>query len=189
MVSVERVTGRLFEIRFSAPARRGEFDELDEAMRKHLADLHALPVICMDLRGASVLDPLSTALVIERMRVGERRFEREALLLPADNAIVEMQTERLLRAAPLENRRAFRSAAELATWLDDVLTARERARLIAFLCAVRPLPKHHGSTHDVEPSPPLRRASPSPRVEGAREEANVSVVKPPAARLLRTAGR
>ncbi|APR83348.1 Hypothetical protein A7982_08697 [Minicystis rosea] len=145
MVSVERVAGRLFEIRFSAPSRRGEFDELDESMRKQLNGLRVPPVICMDLRGAAVLDPLSSALVVERMRVGERRFEREALLVPADNAIVEMQAARLLRAAPHDRRRAFRSAAELAKWLDAVLTPRERARLGAFLCE--------------DPAPPRPRAN------------------------------
>jgi hypothetical protein len=133
MLSVENHAGRLIELRFFTPAQRGDVDSVERTIRRLLAAFRAPAIVCADLREARVLDPATATRVVERMRTTDRRVERDAILLPADDAIAGMQMDRLVREANAESRRAFRSPVELAGWLDAVLTPRERARLTVFL--------------------------------------------------------
>lgn len=132
MFSVESQVGRLIEVRVWQPAQRGEHESVMGAMRKSAA-LHAPAVVCFDVREAGVLDSASAKQLMERIHEDGPVVERTAILLPADNAIVTMQVERVLRHREDPNRRTFHSPVALADWLDQVLTPRERVRLTAFL--------------------------------------------------------
>jgi hypothetical protein len=122
-------------------------DSAERALRAHISRMSVPAILCIDLRGAAVLDPSSAKRVAEQMRSNARRVdagfstvERRAVLLPSDNAIVGLQFRRLQSEAPQSNYRAFLSSVELAQWLDEVLTPRERARLTAFLDS-KPAPR------------------------------------------------
>jgi hypothetical protein len=133
--SVQNVAGRLVEVRVSTPMRPADVEALQSTLLRAVEERRSA-VVCLDLRGAGVLNPVSLTQVAHRIRAANPYVERAALLLDSNKAVVSMQMERLVREAALPTRRAFRSAAELAAWLDEILTPRERIRLTAFLHSV-----------------------------------------------------
>ena len=60
------------------------------------------------------------------------RVERTAFLI-GESAIFALQVERIIRSSNNPNRRAFREAAELLHWLEEVLTLGEQVQLEHFV--------------------------------------------------------
>jgi hypothetical protein len=133
MLAVANRIGCLIEIRAASPLPPLE-------RQQGLADLAATVdrikgklVVCIDGRRLKIMPADGIEGLIQIMRKDNPRVERSAFLLPADNAILQMQSARVLRAAGNPDRRAFLDAGELKDWLCPVLTPAERARLRDFL--------------------------------------------------------
>ena len=131
MYRVERHVGRLVEIRIWSPV------SIEEAVvwgRDHDAVVASVggPYVCVvDLVGATVFPPDVVGRYVETMRSEHRLIRTATLLSPSPT--LGLQIQRMIREANHPERRAFRDAGELATWLGEVLTADERARLAALL--------------------------------------------------------
>ena len=135
MYTVNCVTGRLVEVRFLS------MDSADEA-RAYVANLGLLlsrlggqVVSCGDVRRSKT--EVYRPEVAEVMTVGiaalNPRFERVALVVSPERATFSLQTGRMVRETGHPNRRSFVDPDEARTWLGEVLTPEERARLGAFL--------------------------------------------------------
>ncbi len=131
MYTIENRVGKLVELRIAAPIAA---EELPLLLAEHQGITEKLGrfVTAVDLRRATLV-PLEVA---ERftglMRGSNPRLERSAFLLN-ESALFSLQLERLIREAGDSNRRTFRAPEELVTWLGQVLSEAEQARLGEFL--------------------------------------------------------
>jgi hypothetical protein len=137
MFSVEHRRGRLIETRVQALASVAEVQQFGMRFRQVVSGL-TVPqqiVICGDYRAVRVFAP-DVAERFAAMLVGANpRVERSGLLLDAEQAVAVLQLERTVRQAGNSSRRTFRAAAELETWLSEILDADEKKRLHEFLHA------------------------------------------------------
>jgi hypothetical protein len=85
----------------------------------------------LDLSQIQVLGRAEADLLLKVMREDNPKVERTAILVHGD-ALLEMQIERLIRAAALPNREVFRLAGSAVLWLRPNLTPAELASLQAF---------------------------------------------------------
>jgi len=99
-------------------------------------------VACTDIRALRVLPTGGAEKLIDFMRSDHPQVERSAFVLASDNAILYLQTTRVLEAAGADPsaamRRSFRDAAEAERWLSEVLTPVEAKRLHQFLTESSP---------------------------------------------------
>jgi precorrin isomerase len=98
----------------------------------------ATVVVAADWRGVHLMRP-ETALRAHAMltRVSPR-IERSALLVRGNSSTEMLQFVRLVRESHHPSRRIFDAPAPMQGWLAELLTARESARLTAFMS--RPSP-------------------------------------------------
>ncbi len=131
MFTVENNVGKLFEVRLATPITE---EELQVFMRELNRVLGGMPkyVGVTDLVDAHVFPTYVTQPMIQYMSVSSPRVVRSAMLVN-ESATFGMQVERVLRSSNSTDRRAFRKAEELETWLGEVLTVEERVRLRRFL--------------------------------------------------------
>jgi hypothetical protein len=90
-------------------------------------------VVCLDVTRMNVLAPAQSDRLLEAMRGPSPGRLRSAFLLPAERAVVALQFERLIRESQRTTTRGFSDRAALETWLGELLTVAERARLSQFL--------------------------------------------------------
>jgi hypothetical protein len=131
MWTVQNVVGKLVEARLT----KGDSNEVTACLTA-IADAvarAAQPVVGLfDLSQIQVLGRAEADLLLKVMREDNARVERTAILVHGD-ALLEMQIERLIRAAALPSRQAFRLAGHAVRWLSPSLTPAELARLQLFL--------------------------------------------------------
>lgn len=130
--SAECIVGRLVEARMSwvndaSDVRR--FLDLMQLAFKVAGD----SVICADWRQAMVLPPGGSDALLGLLRQGNRHFVRSAILLAPENAVFNLQVERLCREAGNPARRTFRDVDRFLAWLREVLTPAEIARAAEFI--------------------------------------------------------
>src|SRR5579871_6877326 len=131
MYSVQRMVGRLVEIRIWSPVSIAEAARWTED-HNGLVDSIEGPYVCfVDLVDATVFPQDVVHAYVSTMK-GEERLLRTGTLLNASPTF-GMQILRMIREANHPARRAFRDPAELGAWLGEVLTAEERRRLDALL--------------------------------------------------------
>jgi hypothetical protein len=133
LIQVARNTGRLLELRTTAPVGVDDIVTFAQRFGALLAATQGRVVTCLDLRGSPVLDPQAAERILGLLRHDNPRIERSAFLLAGGQATLSLQVERLIREANNPNRRAFYVVAELQRFLALVLDAPEQARLAAFL--------------------------------------------------------
>ena len=124
--------GRLMEVTLASPVT---LDEIEPFIRANLAVIQNIPgkfVGVADLLRAHVLPQEVTDRMIQLLTGNASRVERTGMLI-GESALFGLQVERVLRSANQPNRRAFRSATEMAAWLNEVLTLPEQAQLQQFL--------------------------------------------------------
>ena len=131
MFTVENNVGRLFEVRLSASITEEEFQVFMRDLSRVLGGMPKY-VGVTDLVDAHVFPTYVTQPMIQYMSVSSPRVVRSAMLVN-ESATFGMQIERVLRSSNSTDRRAFRKAEELETWLGEVLTVEERVRLRRFL--------------------------------------------------------
>jgi hypothetical protein len=125
--------GRLIEARLKWLNGPADVARLQTTMLEVFAKAGPHGVICADWREAVVFRPEVGDALVELLRRGNRQINRSAVLLSAADATFGLQIERLLREAQNPQRRSFRAAEPMLTWLGEVLSPEERERATAFL--------------------------------------------------------
>ena len=131
MWTVQRVVGKLVEARLT----KGDSNEVVACLTA-IADTVVRapgPVVGLfDLSQIQVLGRAEAKMLLDVMRQDNPRVERTAILVHGD-ALLEMQMERLVRAAALPTRQVFRLAGHAVYWLSPSLSPQELARVQLFL--------------------------------------------------------
>lgn len=132
MYTIENRVGRLIELRVEAPVTEEELAQFHDRIAKVIKPIKGQLATCTDLAGATVFLQPVAARWIEIIKQESPIVERNAILV-GEGAVFSMQVERIIRQAGFKNRKTFLVPAALSTWLGEILTARERARLEQFL--------------------------------------------------------
>jgi hypothetical protein len=125
--------GRLVEARLFTLRTVDQVTDFQGAMRRAFVEAGPRSIICADWRAANLLAPEVSDALVGLLRTGNSFFERSAILLSPDEAIFNMQVERVVREAASPGRRTFRDMTKLRVWLAEVLDADERRRMNEFL--------------------------------------------------------
>jgi hypothetical protein len=127
MYTMESKVGRLIEVRFWAPILSEEPAAWQREHERMLASMLNAYVFFVDLSEAPVFPPEMVDAFAVAMR-SEMRLLRMAMLLGASPTL-GLQIQRLVRDANHPRRKIFREAREAETYLGEILTMSERARL------------------------------------------------------------
>jgi hypothetical protein len=135
MISIDIKVGRLIEVRSVQPYTIEEIAVFGRRLAQIMQDRQgaARVVGCLDLRGASVVPAEHTELYTAMFRRDNPQVERTGVLLPAGQATLTLQIERIVREANNPRRKTFRDIPPLCAYLDEVLSPEEKARMRAFL--------------------------------------------------------
>ena len=133
--------GRLLEVRADAGYRTPE--DVDAVFAAIGRELGKLPpdgqhVTVVDWRRCPLMSPEAAAYMGKMISGINASTLRSAALASETAPLAVLQFVRLIRDANLPDRRLFVGAAELHTWLAEVLTPVESARLKAFLAEGQP---------------------------------------------------
>jgi hypothetical protein len=131
MWTVQKLAGRLIEARMT----KGDPEEVTAcltAIADAVASSHVPVVGLLDLSQIQVLGRAEADLLLKVMREDNPKVERTAILVHGD-ALLEMQVERLIRAASWPHRKTFRLAGQAMRWLAATLSPAESASLQRFL--------------------------------------------------------
>jgi hypothetical protein len=132
MYTIDNRVGRLIEIRVESPVTDEELSQFHDRIAKVIKPIKGQVATCTDLVGATVFLQPVAARWIEIIKQENPIVERNAILV-GEGAVFSMQVERIIRQAGFKNRKAFLAPAALTTWLGEILSVRERARLDQFL--------------------------------------------------------
>ena len=131
MWTVRNTVGKLVEARLTT----GDEAAVVECLLaiSHLVARAEVPVVgIFDLARVRVLGKETQEHLLGVMRGDNPRVERTAIVVRSD-ALLEMQMDRLIRAASMPHRQVFRARNEALLWLAECLSATELARARAFL--------------------------------------------------------
>lgn len=132
----EFVEGRLLEIRVAKGYKSVEdVDAMIRIIGENIRKLPATDKVCIvaDWRAVHVMAPETAARAREMLARNNPRVTKSAILTLPEEATTNLQVVRLVREAQNESRRAFTAPIQLASWLADVLSPAEGARLRRFL--------------------------------------------------------
>jgi hypothetical protein len=132
MFKIENHVGRLVEQTLAAPVTSADLQRCVNRLMALATELPGKFILVSDCRNVLTLAPDVADGFAKVMRADNRRLERSALLL-GDSATLNLQVERMVRESSNPMRRTFRTTDALITWLAEVLTADERARLAVLL--------------------------------------------------------
>jgi hypothetical protein len=136
-VNVVRIqVGRLLEIRVAAGFRSaGDVAAVFQQVGREVARLPpgTKHVTVVDWRRCPLMAPEAADFLTARMAGVNPSTERSAAIARQDAPVGVLQFLRVIRAAGFSDRRLFFSEDELCSWLADVLSPAEGARLRAFL--------------------------------------------------------
>jgi hypothetical protein len=128
--------GRLLEVRVAAGYRSvADVTALFQQVGREIAGLApgTKHVTVVDWRHCPLMAPEAADFLIERMVSVNLGTERSAAIARQDAPLAVLQFLRLIRDAGFSDRRLFFDEAELCSWLGEVLSPAESARLRAFL--------------------------------------------------------
>jgi hypothetical protein len=134
--TVELNAGRLVEIRIEAGFRTPEevdatFAQIEEVVARLPQGLQFVTIV--DWRKSSLMSPEAAAHTVERIMGLQHRSQRSAVVVSPEMASVVLQFGRVVRDTDNPARKMCLDAAEAITWLDELLSLEERARLRWFL--------------------------------------------------------
>lgn len=128
MYKVDNHVGRLVEVRLASPLDVSDVQRFVQDMTAVMEKVKGKYVGVVDMLDAHVF-PANVADTLSKLLSGAAtRVERTAMLI-GNSAVFGLQVERVIRDANNPNRRVFRVTRELTSWLNEVLTPAERARL------------------------------------------------------------
>jgi acyl-CoA synthetase (NDP forming) len=133
MFTVERKVGRLVEAVMRSPVTLEDLNSADRAMEDATRALQGSAIVLADYTQTRFLLAEHATHLIQMFRRHNENIERSAILVSASSAVGVLQMERVIREANHPSRRAFRDAREAASWLGEVLSVAERARLRVIL--------------------------------------------------------
>jgi hypothetical protein len=137
----ENREGRLIEVRIDSSLSVEETQKFRTRLWLILSGMEGRGIVIGDLLHAELFSPEVSEKLLEMLKHDNPKLERGAFILRASTAFT-MQIERLVgeAAAAATNagklppmRRTFRDRESARSWLDEVLTTKEGARLAAFL--------------------------------------------------------
>ena len=136
MVTIEKHIGRLVEIRWRLPLTEEDAHHVKQKIEEHQRE-QTSKVVCIDARGIKLFPRAITEIMQDIIQRDAADLIRSAILLTKNNAIGSLQHTRLLYEMPLakQKSRVCHDPEELISWLSEVLTPTERARLSLFLSA------------------------------------------------------
>lgn len=132
--------GRLLEVRADAGYRTAaDVADIFASIRRELGKLppNAAHVAVVDWRRCPVMSPEAADAMLRHIAAINSTTKRSAALAAEHSPIAVLQFVRLIRDANLADRKLFLSSDELYSWLGDVLSADEQARLREFLDEAR----------------------------------------------------
>ena len=137
MLRVNRVVGRLVEIRFDGSPQVSDVERFNADCRACVMQCNVetkrRAVLCTDLRQTQLFMPDVSDRLLTLMRSDNPHLERNAFL-GSGSALLALQVARLVKeAANPGRRRVFTETEPLCEWLDEVLSADERARMRSFI--------------------------------------------------------
>ena len=132
MISLANKVGRLFEMRCTPPLEERHVIEFELEIGRLLRAGHKI-LFCSDLRHSPIVSPEIADRFGGLLRRDVPLLERSAVLIPSDQAILNMQVQRIVREAGTPARQVFKDPAKLVEWLGELCTDDERARLEAFV--------------------------------------------------------
>ncbi|HEV7922269.1 MAG TPA: hypothetical protein VGR02_15900 [Thermoanaerobaculia bacterium] len=128
MFKVANHVGRLVEVRLASPLDLADVQRFVQEMVAVMEKVKGKYVGVVDMLDAHVF-PAAVADKLSLMLSGAAtRVERTAMLI-GNSAVFGMQVERVIRDANNPNRRVFRVTREMVSWLSEILTPAERARV------------------------------------------------------------
>ncbi len=127
MWSIQRVVGKLVEIKISSPVSLEETVPWSAAHDELIASIDGPYVCFVDLAHAKVFPQEVVEGYVKTMK-NEARLRRTGTLLNTSPTF-GMQIQRMIREAQNPERRAFRDPRELAAWLGEALDQNEVRRL------------------------------------------------------------
>jgi hypothetical protein len=163
MITFSQKIGRLAEIRMTAPITIEELSSMQRDVLTLLSRSQSRFVICTTLAGVPVFSTEQADWIARFFRTDSSRFDRNAIVVgdsatfmmqverliregagpppssggrDSSRDLLPPRTPRPVELVTLKRgaeRRAFRGTAEAIAWLDEILTAEERARVRAFL--------------------------------------------------------
>jgi hypothetical protein len=128
--------GRLLEIRAASGYRTVEdVDALFSQFGPQVAKLQPPQrlVVVTDWRFCPIMSAEAAERILSRITATNSGTERSGAVASRDSPSAVLQFLRLVRESKHPDRRLFYNAAELVTWLSEVLTPPEVARLKEFL--------------------------------------------------------
>ncbi len=128
--------GRLVEVRVGAGYRTiADVDALFNAITAEVSKLDAsrLVVVAVDWRQCPLMSADAADHALLRMIRSYPRTERSAALASRNSPLAVMQFMRLIKDSHNGSRRLFYDRDEMVSWLSEVLSPVEAARLRAFL--------------------------------------------------------
>jgi hypothetical protein len=128
--------GRLLEVRVAAGYR--SVADVTAVFQQVALEVAKLPpgskhVTIVDWRHCPLMAPEAADFLTVRMAGVNPATERSAAIARQDAPVSILQFLRVIRDADFSDRRLFFSEDELCSWLDEVLSPAEGARLRAFL--------------------------------------------------------
>lgn len=133
MFTVECNVGRLVEVRVASLRTMAEFDQYCADLRACCERVPGRLVGCADIRRVQLFPPDVADALIGLLTSVNTKFERSAILLPAQAPTFAMQMERLVRQSKSAARKTFRDGGAAARWLSEILSRAEAARLDDFV--------------------------------------------------------
>jgi hypothetical protein len=138
-VPVESNVGALVELRFIGSASMDQVVAFEARLvtlvRRIVKDGRRRAVLCTDLRACQVLRPEVSDRIVKLMQNDNPHIERNAFIGPS-SALLSLQVQRFIsESGERGRRRMFAEEAPLVTWLSEVTSIAEQARLRAFLAS------------------------------------------------------
>lgn len=90
-------------------------------------------IVCADWRHAAVASQAVANVLLDLLVGSSPLIARAAILLARDNAMFNLQAERLVREARSAARRTFRDEQDMIAWLAEVCSRKEMVSMQAFL--------------------------------------------------------
>ena len=131
MWTVRNSVGKLVEARLST-VNAAALAECLAAIAQAVSTIQQPVVGVFDLARVRVLGRDEADLLVNVMRGDNPRVERTAIVVRGDT-LLEMQMDRLVRAAAMPRRQVFRAHQDALHWLSECLSTSELARARAFL--------------------------------------------------------
>ncbi len=133
MYSVANRAGRLLEIRVASPFTAQDAMAMFKQIYRTMPREKGLALVIADLRALRLIDPDVVDLVTGFMRLDNPYVERNAFLVSDASALLLIQSERMVKQSGTTMRRSFRLRTEAETWMGELLSPVERARMKVFL--------------------------------------------------------